>query len=326
MFIRIDLKNGALSPISSAPIAGGPAPMAFGPYERMLYVSCRRDAVVSTLRINEDGGLTPVGELSTPSGACYLSVDCSGRYLLSAYYADGRVAVHRIGEDGIACGPHLCQVNTGVGAHSIETDALNRYVFSCNIAGPEGSNAIHQFLFDERSGKLTANSPTRLIRENGCGPRHFCFHPRLSVLYVSNEQGGSVSAYRLDSATGTLTRWHTVSTLPPDFDGKNACSQICITPDGTTLFVPNRGHDSIANFALDPMTGALSLREIVPTEPVPRACQLDPSGRILLAASLASGKIAVYRIKREDGRLAALEVSDVGQSPMWILFRKGKGS
>lgn len=300
--------------------------MAFSPYKRMLYVSRRRDSIVSTLRINGDGSLSPIGELSTSSGACYLSTDRSGRYLLSAYYAEGGVAVHRIRDDGIAFGPRLCWINTGIGAHSIETDALNRYVFSCNIAEPEGSNAIHQFLFDERSGKLTANSPARLIGENGCGPRHFCFHPRLSVLYVSNEQGGSVSSYRLNSDTGTLTRWHTVSTLPSDFDGGNTCSQIRITPDGNSLFAPNRGHNSIANFALDPMTGALSLREIVPTEPIPRACQLDPGGRILLVAGIDSGKIAAYRIEREDGRLTALGVSDVGQSPMWILFRQGSTS
>ena len=318
--LALDREDGSLHPAGSYAVAGSPAPMAFDPGERMLYVSRRQDARISTLTVDPDGGLSAVGEVPTESGACYVATDRSGRFLMSAYYADGAVAVHRIGDDGIAGGAPVCRLDTGAGAHSIETDATNRYAFSCNIAEPVGSNAVHQFLFDERSGVLRPNTPPRLIGENGCGPRHFCFHPRLPLLYVSNEQGGSVTAYRLDPGAGTLTRWHTVSTLPPDFDGENACAQIRITPDGTSLFAPNRGHDSIANFALDPDTGALSLRETVPTEPTPRACQLDPTGRLLLAAGQDSGRIAAYRIEPGDGRLTALAVSEVGDSPMWILF------
>lgn len=321
--LKLDLDEGSLHPDASYPVAGGPAPMTFSPREQMLYVSCRRDTRVSTLRIDIAGDLIPAGELTTSSGACYVATDRTGNYLLSAYYADGKITVHRIGDNGIACGPLVCQLDTGVGAHSIETDVSNRYAFSCNIAESAGSNAVHQFLFDESSGFLIPNTPPRLIGENGCGPRHFCFHPRLPLLYVSNEQGCSVSVYRINSSGGTLTRWHTVSTLPSGFDGENSCSQIRITPDGKNLFAPNRGHDSIANFMLNPMNGALSLIEIVPTEPVPRACQLDPDGRLLLVAGITSGRIAVYRIERGDGTLKALGVYEVGEIPMWILFRKG---
>lgn len=320
--LALDPDDGVLRPAGSYALAGGPAPMAFDPAGRLVYVSRRRDECISTLMVEPDGSLTPVGELATPSGACYVSTDRTGRFLLSAYYADGAVAVHAIGADGVATGPALCRHETGVGAHILETDRTNRWAFSCTIAEPVGSNAVHQFLFDERAGTLRPNTPPRLIGENGCGPRHFCFHPRLPLMYVSNEQGGSVTAYRHDTASGTLTRWHTVSTLPSGYDGENTCSQIRITPDGTSLFAPNRGHDSIANFALDARTGALALREIVPTEPVPRACQLDPAGRLLLAAGQDSGRIAAYRIEPSDGRLTPLAVSEVGESPMWILFRR----
>ncbi len=294
--------------------------MAFAPSRRVMYVSRRRDARISTLMIAGDGSLSHAGEFDTPSGACYVATDRTGRFLLSAYYADGAVAVHGIGDDGVAAGPALCRLDTGTGAHSLETDRTNRYAFACTIAKPVGSNAVHQFRFDERTGALRPNAPPRLPGKDGCGPRHLCFHPRFPVVYVSNEQGGSVTAYRLDTSGGTLTRWHTVSTLPPGHEGENTCAQIRITPDGASLFAPNRGHDSIANFALDPWTGALSLREIAPAEPVPRACQLDPAGRLLLSAGLESGRIAVYRIEPEAGRLTPLAVTEVGESPMWILI------
>ncbi|MDE0221178.1 MAG: lactonase family protein [Spirochaetaceae bacterium] len=322
--LALDPDDGVLRPAGSYALAGGPAPMAFDPHQRFVYVSRRTDECVSTLTVEPDGSLTPAGEVATPSGACYVSTDRTGRFLLTAYYADGAVAVHAIGDDGVAAGPPLCRIDIGTGAHILETDRTNRWAFSCTIASPGGSNAVHQFLFDERTGTLWPNTPPRLTGENGCGPRHFCFHPRLPLMYVSNEQGGSVTAYRLDTGNGTLTRWHTVSTLPSGYDGENTCSQIRITPDGANLFAPNRGHDSIANFALDAETGALALREIVPTEPVPRACQLDPAGRLLLAAGQESGRIAAYRIGPADGRLTPLEVSEVGESPVWILFRSDK--
>ena len=317
--LALDPDGGALRSAGSHPVPGGPAPMAFSPGRRVLYVSRRRDARISTLRIAGDGSLNHAGELDTPSGACYVATDRTGRFLLTAYYADGAVAVHGIGADGVAAGPALCRLDTGVGAHILETDRSNRYAFACTIAKPAGSNAVHQFLFDRRTGALRPNAPPRLPGADGCGPRHFCFHPRFPVMYVSNEQGGSVTAYRLDTANGALTPWHTVSTLPPGYGGENTCSQIRITPDGGSLFAPNRGHDSIANFALDPDTGALTLRQIAPTEPEPRACQIDPAGRLLLAAGLASGRIAVYRIEPQTGRLTPLAVTEVGESPMWIL-------
>ncbi len=37
--------------------------------------------------------------------------------------------------------------------------------------------------------------------EEFLGPRHFCFHPSLDILYFSNEQDCSVTGYRLDTAT-----------------------------------------------------------------------------------------------------------------------------
>lgn len=322
--LSLNPDGGALRAAGSYPLPGGPAPMAFSPDRRVLYVSRRRDARVSTMRIAPDGSLRHAGELDTRSGACYVATDRTGRFLLSAYYADGAVAVHGIGDDGVAAGPALCRIDTGVGAHVLETDATNRYAFACTIAKPVGSNAVHQFLFDQRTGRLRPNAPPRLPGEGGCGPRHLCFHPRLPVMYVSNEQGCSVTAYRLDAGSGVLTRWRTVSTLPPGFDGENTCSQIRITPGGTSLFAPNRGHDSIANFALDPDTGALSLRQIAPTEPEPRACQIDPAGRLLLAAGLSSGTLAVYRIEPQTGRLTPLTVTEVGESPMWISIDEGR--
>ena len=111
----------------------------------------------------------------------------------------------------------------------------------------------------------------------------------------------------------------TVSTLPADFDGRNSCSQIQITPSGRFLFAPNRGHNSVASFALDEATGLLTATGRVEAEPVPRAFGLDPSGSFVFASGLESGRLTSYRVDGERGTLAPLESYDLGETPMWVL-------
>ena len=81
----------------------------------------------------------------------------------------------------------------------------------------------------------------------------------------------------------------------------------------------NRGHHSIACFSVDGVTGRLTSQGQQPTEPTPRAFNVDPTGNFLFAAGLDSGRLAAYRIHPATGRLTPLETYDVGKTPMWVL-------
>ena len=129
-----------------------------------------------------------------------------------------------------------------------------------------------------------------------------------------------MTAYHFDVSTGTLSPFQTVSTLPDDFDGRNSCAQIQITPSGQFLYAPNRGHNSIAGFAVEAATGQLTPIGHFPTEPVPRAFSIDPTGNFLYAAGLESGRLAAYRIDQTTGTLSHLETYAVGERPMWVLI------
>jgi len=93
-----------------------------------------------------------------------------------------------------------------------------------------------------------------------------------------------VTGYRLDRETGTLSAVQTVTTLPDGYTARNTCSQIHLTASGQFLYVANRGHNSIAGFAVDPATGHLAAIGHVPTEAVPSAFGLDPEGQFIFAA------------------------------------------
>ena len=315
----VDGATGRLSRQEDITVIGGPAPLAIDPERKFLYVGRRANREISSFRIDpKNGRISLVGTALVDDEPCYVATDRKGKYVFSAYYEGGKVAVHSIGDDGVATAPAIEWLDTARGAHSIQTDPSNRFAFVPHIAG-KGPNAIFQFRFDESTGRLTPNVPPSLSPEDQLGPRHLCFHPSLDIVYFSNEQGCSVTAYQLDTSAGTLESFQTVSTLPDDYTGRNTCSQIQITPSGKFLYAPNRGHNSIACFTIDAATGRLTSTGQVPTEAVPRAIGLDPSGSFLFIAGLESGRLASYRVNSEGGELEPLETHNVGNRPMWVL-------
>ena len=316
----MDASTGTLTSLADVAVVGGPAPLAIDPKRQFLHVGQRGVCEISSYRIDQrSGDLSLLGAVSLNAEPCYLAMDRKGQFLFSAYYQAGKAAVHPIGPDGAVGSPPIVWRDTARGAHCFQTDPSNRFAFVPHIAG-NGPNAIFQFMFDDQTGQITPNTPAMVSPENADGPRHFCFHPSKDILYFSNEQGCSVTAYYFDTAAGTLHPFQTVSTLPEDNNGQNTCAQIQITPNGRFLYAPNRGHNSIACFAIDKASGTLTLTGRVLTEPIPRAFSVDPMGQFLFAAGLESGRLAAYRIDSSTGTLTHMETYPIGSRPMWVLI------
>jgi 6-phosphogluconolactonase len=330
----MDADTGRLTERTEAPAVGGPSVMAISLDRRTLYVGQRAGPAISSFRIDHTtGGLTLAGTASQPHAPTFLALDRTGKYLLSAYYQGGGAAVFRLESDGTVGAASHDWLATDTGAHAIATDPSNRFAFVPHIARVQdnvleppknipGPNVIMQFRFDAETGRLTAHTPLRVEQRDLIGPRHYCFHPSLDLAYFSNEQGCSVTAYRLDRMTGTLSAVQTVSTLPDGYTARNTCSQIHLTPSGRFLYVGNRGHNSIAGFSVDATTGHLTSIGHVATEAVPSAFALDPSGHFLFSAGTASGCLASYRISGETGALTPLATQAVGQRPAAVLITR----
>ena len=311
-----DPDTGELSFREDLPLGGAPGPLAVDPAHKFMYAGLRSTCELVSLRIDSaTGSLTPIGAVDLESDPCYLSTDKTGRYVLGAYYRAGRVAVHEVGQDGAACTPAIEWLATAEKAHCIQTDASNRVVRVSHT----GPNIIFQYLFDERTGRLAPAAVPSFLPDAGVGPRHYCYHPTRDWVYVVNEQGGSVTAYRLHPAVGLLKAFQPVSTLPEGFEGKNTCAQIHVHPSGRFLYASNRGHDSIACFTIDGDTGEITSLGQRPTEQRPRVFDLDPTGRFLYVGGGATGAVASYRVNQETGRLTALERYQVGTRPMWVM-------
>ena len=319
LLFAMDPGSGKLTLKQDIDLGGGPSPMCMDPHQEYLYIGLGADdaTLVASFRIDLDtGGLTRIGTVELEAPACYLATDNTGNFLFAAYYGAGIVTVHPIGDHGAAHGPAVDRHETAPRAHYIETDATNRYAFVPHVAE---SNAIFQFHFDENSGKLSPNAIPKVDGGPGQGPRHLAFHPNKDIVYADNEQESSVTVYRFNTSNGTLAPDQTLSTLPDEgFDGENSNAQIRIHPTGKAVYASNRGHDSIAIFAIDPDSGAISSLGQQKTESVPRPFNLDPDGNFLFAGGQATGRVASYRIDGQ-GSLEPLEVYEVGKSPSWVL-------
>ena len=310
-------ETGRLEEQGVVAVEGGPAPMVASPDERFVYVGLRTGRRLSAFRVDHTtGGLSQVGSCVVDSDPCFVSTDSNGRYLLSTYYRAGVVSVHRIGDNGAVLPPPVEWRHTAERAHSIQTDPTNRFAFVPHVVP---SNTIFQFGFDERTGRLSPSSPPQVTPSVEEGPRHFCFHPSLDVVYTVNEQGGSVTVYRLDPAKGKLKEFQRISTLPEGFEDSNACAEIRITPDGDFVYATNRGHDSIACFSVSERTGELLSIGHQATEATPRSLIVDPAGEFLLVAGQGSGNLVTYRIE-EAGGLTPLDTTSVGPNPSWVLL------
>ena len=312
-----DEATGALGQRADIPVPGGPAAIAVAPGRRFFYVARRGERKLSSFRVDPaSGALDLIGSVGLPSDPCWLATDRAGRFVLAAYYEGRGVTVHRIGTDGVLADPPTERLTTARGAHCFQTDPSNRFAFVSHIAG-RGPNEIWQYRFDAEHGRLEPNTPAKLVPDQPVGPRHYCFHPSLDVVYFSNEQGCSVTAYRMDRAAGTLTALQTLSTLPAGWTGQNSCSKVQIVPSGRFVYAPNRGHNSIAGFAVDPTTGLLTALGQTPSEKIPRAIGMDPAGAFLYAAGQESGRLAAYRIEA-TGALRPLDTYPLGARPMRV--------
>lgn len=316
---RFDEESGDLSRLGSLTVCGEPGALCLDPTGRYLFASIKSVGNVASFRVVENGLLEPISEVPAGADPSFLSTDPSGRFLLTSYYKAGKVAVHSIGDDGKLSEQPLQTIVTDDKAHGVTFDRSGEFVFVPHT----GPNAIFQFRFDGDDGSLSANDPPQLNRSDSTGPRHLSFRPDGKFAYGSDEQGSSVTVYQLNPRDGTLDDVQTVSTLPVDApsEGRNSTSHVDVHPNGKSVYVANRGHDSIAAFAVDGATGRLRRRGNTPTEKTPRSFDVDDRGRFLIAAGQNANKLTVYKIK-EDGNLRKIGTQETGARPWWVLISR----
>ena len=148
--------------------------------------------------------------------------------------------------------------------------------------------------------------------------------PDGGFVYVINEMSLTVTALRYDAKAGELTEVQSISTLPEGttVDSTLSTAEVVVSPDGKFLYGSNRGHDSLAIFAIDKSSGRLTLVGHQPTlGKTPRNFAIDPTGAYLLAANQNSDTVAVFKIDRASGKLSAVGTPISVPRPVCVRMR-----
>lgn len=135
---------------------------------------------------------------------------------------------------------------------------------------------------------------------------------------MNNELDSTVTAYRWND--GHIEETEVVSTLPAGWTGKNTTAEIGVAPDGRFVYVSNRGHDSIAIFAVAD-SGCLRLLGCEPTGGKrPRFFALNPDGAFLYAANQESDTVVAFAVDKARGTLRRIGGEVCVGSPSAISF------
>jgi 6-phosphogluconolactonase len=334
---RFDDETGTLSPLGLAAETPSPSFLALHPNGKVLYaVNETHDGpgnsgTVTAFAIDPaTGRLTKINEQpSRGADPCHLAVDATGQYLVVANYTGGNFVVFPLGEDGHLAAASSILANRGAGpnherqdgphAHDVVFDSANRFLIAVDL----GLDQLFVYRFDPALGSFTFGDPPSARVPPGAGPRHFAFHPDGRHAYSINELDSTVTALEWDPSTGTLKADASVSTLPAGFTGENSTAEIEVDSRGRFLYGSNRGHDSIAVFRINPVSGSLTLIAHTLTRgKEPRHFALDSAGRWLVAGNQNSNTLAVFRVDQTGGTLSPVgDLVSVG-SPVCILFAK----
>ena len=302
--------------------------------QRVMYAAHGDGDVVSAFRVDgETGRLDTLGSQATGGkNGVRLAVDASNRCLVVANYSSGTVAVLPIADDGsLRPLSHLAELRGTPGPHRTEqtTSHPHDIVFDPSgrtiVVPDKGLDAVFVFTLDAMSGKLIAANPESVATRRGAGPRHADFHPSRPLVYVLNELDSTITTYRLDAQRGALTPLQVITTLSSSFTGDNTTSEIAVAPSGRFVYASNRGHDSIAVFAVGEATGVLTPVAWQPTQgKTPRFFAIEPPGERLHVANQDSDSIVAFAIDPASGRLTPTGHVVTTGSPSSIVFRTAR--
>ncbi|MFE1175686.1 lactonase family protein [Streptomyces sp. NPDC058773] len=319
-----DTRTGQLTAGGVVTGVADPSYLALAPSGRTLYaVDEQEQGAVTALALRPDGHPAVLNTRSTGgAGPCHLSVHPGGRWLLSANYLSGSVAVHPVDPATGALGERTDLVThsspppgpgqDGPHAHQILTAPDGRHVLAVDL----GNDTVYTYRLDTSAGKLTQVSSATL--RPGAGPRHLTFHPSGGFAYLANEVDNTAVVCRYDRRSGRLTPGAPQSTGTGP--GTSFPAQFLVTRGGRFAYLANRGHNSLTRYAVEAGGARLRLLDTVPVGgDFPRQIAFSPDQRWLFAANQKSGSVTVFSVNARTGTLQPAGAPFTAPVPVSVL-------
>lgn len=327
--------NGSIKLLHTQPGISNPSFLALHPSKPLVYAVSETDnfkgkktgAVYAYSLHTESGRLTLLnGEESHGTGPCHLTVHKDGGMLVLVNYLSGSVASYPLNKNG-SLGKAVTVIrHSGTSVNPDRQEGPHPH--SANF-DPSGSRIIVPDLGIDKLMLYPVNpvdasmGPLRSEVKSipGAGPRHLAFHPSLDRSYCGNELNSTVTVLNMKEGGGVLTPVQHISALPAGVTASTV-ADIHLHPNGRFLYVSNRGHDSIAVFAVDRADGSLTAAGHESTHgKTPRNFLISEDGKFLLAANQDSDTVAVFGIDTQTGVLSYIRIEEI-PSPVCLLIRR----
>lgn len=328
--LQLDPDSGQLRQQKLLAAVESPSFVAIDSETQRLYVASEtEDGQVVAYQWNADSQqLDLINSVSSGGAApCYVTLNPDRTKLAVANYVSGNISVYEIDpETGVLRDNPQQRQHSGKGpnqdrqegphAHWVQWDTSSRFLYVVDL----GIDQVIGYAVDPESGTL-GQGFTALRTEAGAGPRHLAFHPHKNLVYLLNELNNTVVvAHKLED--GQLHSTQVLNTLPQDFTDHSQAAHIEITADGNTLYVSNRGHNSIAVFDIAD-DGTPELVQWADTEGNwPRHFALLPQQKMVLVANQNTNNIVTFEVA-DNGRLSSTGQSTKVAKPVFIAPLKG---
>ncbi len=329
--------TGLLTPQGVGPDVENPSFLTISPNHHFLYAVNETDEFngnsgggVSSYKIDAStGALTLINErTSGGTGPCHISTDADGTHVMVANYNSGSAEVLPISRTNGSLGePSSVDQHKGTSvdparqegphAHCAIFDPSGKYGLVCDL----GTDKIVVYKYNSTTGTIDPTGIEPGVVAPGSGPRHFVFTKDGRHGYCISEMKSTITAFTFDPSTGTLKPGQVISTLPADFKGTSSCAEIALSPDGRFLYGSNRGHNSLAIFAVSPRDHTISLVGHESTGgKTPRGFEMDPAGKFVIVANQDSNSLVVFKRNAKTGKLTPTGQTLECPSPATIAF------
>jgi 6-phosphogluconolactonase len=252
----IDPASGELAPLGEAPLPASMAYLATDRSGRWLFSASYGGNLVAVSPLAANGAPGACTQtLPTPPNAHAIVVDPSNRFVFSTSLGGGVVMQWRFDAARGTLAPNtpasIAPHGGGSPRHLVfGRDA--RFVYLLN----ELDAAIDVLAFDAAAGTLRAvqtidSLPPGLTGEPWAADLRLA--PDGHHLYSSERRSSTLAAFRVDAASGELTR---VLTVPTETQPRG----FAISPDGRFLVAAGQASHALSVHEIDAATGALSWR------------------------------------------------------------------
>lgn len=280
---------------------------------------------IAVYAIDKDLNLTKLDSRSTGfSVPCYVSLDREEKAVIYAEYSFAHAGVIGLKEDGTFAdevtvhheghGPNEKRQESAH-VHCAVTTPRNDLLVVCDL----GIDKVVAYDFRNWRDGLKHMPESDIHTAPGAGPRHIVFGADGKHAYLVNELASTVQSFSFDGVS--FTELQTLSMLPENCDVETKAAAIRVSPDGRWLLASNRGHDSIAAFAVN-ADGTLADKPVISkvNGHFPRDFAFVPGTDFVLCGHKLSDELAIYRFDAASGTMAQLPSTYRMEKPLAIAF------